>query len=412
MILIVDDNLENIFSLKNLLQLHAFDVDTASSGEEALKKILKRDYTLFILDVQMPGMDGFEVAEAITGYSGSKDVPIIFLSAVNTDKRFITKGYASGAIDYVTKPFDPDLFLLKVKAFCKLSSQTKQLNDIQKGLKGRIETGKKAEELLEKKVLARTAQLLQANKELEKRNKELQQYAFIASHDLQEPLRKIQIFTELVVERYLEDRPEAADYLKKVLSCSGRMRSLINDLLTYSKFSQTLSFEKISLAQIVNESLSDLEVPIREKEALITVEELPEAEVVREQMRQVFQNLISNALKFSRKKGPVRIEIKADLLSEKIFDSEKLRTGDYCKITITDNGIGFNEAYLDKIFSMFQRLDTKATYEGNGIGLAIVKKIIDNHSGLITAKSQEGRGAEFIIILPLKHTSLHQTSTL
>ena len=119
MILIVDDKQANLFSLKTLLQLNVYDVDTASSGEEALKKILRNEYELIILDVQMPGMDGYEVAEIITGYSKSKDIPIIFLSAVNIDKRFITKGYTSGGVDYVTKPFDPDLLLLKIKTFSK-----------------------------------------------------------------------------------------------------------------------------------------------------------------------------------------------------------------------------------------------------------------------------------------------------
>jgi DNA-binding response OmpR family regulator len=194
MILIVDDKPENLFSLKTLLQLNLYDVDTASSGEEALKKILKIEYELIILDVQMPGMDGYEVAEIITGYSKSKDIPIIFLSAVNIDKRFITKGYTSGGVDYVTKPFDPDLLLLKIKTFSKLYRQTKELNDIKNNL--------------EQKVEERTAELKQANKNLEASNAELQQYAFIASHDLQEPLRKIITFTRIIEERFLENTPE------------------------------------------------------------------------------------------------------------------------------------------------------------------------------------------------------------
>ena len=127
MILIVDDKKENLFSLKTLLQLNLYDVDTAMSGEEALKKILKTEYELVILDVQMPGMDGYEVAENITGYSKSKDIPIIFLSAVNIDKRFITKGYTSGGVDYITKPFDPELLLLKNKNFCKIIQANKRI---------------------------------------------------------------------------------------------------------------------------------------------------------------------------------------------------------------------------------------------------------------------------------------------
>lgn len=123
MILIVDDNQNNLFSLKKLLESKDFQVDTADSGPEALGKALKNDYALIILDVQMPEMDGFEVAETLAGYSGTKDIPIIFLSAVNTEKRFITKGYASGGKDYVTKPVDPEILLLKVKTFYNFQEQ-------------------------------------------------------------------------------------------------------------------------------------------------------------------------------------------------------------------------------------------------------------------------------------------------
>src|SRR6478672_5830183 len=142
MILIVDDKPENIYALKALLESKNFTVDTALSGEEALKKILKNNYALIILDVQMPEMDGFEVAETLSGFSKSKDIPIIFLSAVNTDKKFITKGYASGAIDYVTKPVDPDILMLKVKTFNRLYEQAKELNEIQTALRAEIEVRK------------------------------------------------------------------------------------------------------------------------------------------------------------------------------------------------------------------------------------------------------------------------------
>ncbi len=145
MVLIVDDKPENIFSLKTILELNAFPTDTALSGEEALKKILKHSYALIILDVQMPGMDGFEVAEAISGSSKAKDIPIIFLSAASTDKKFITKGYTSGGMDYITKPIDPDILLLKVKTFCRLYEQNKELNRIEASLRSEIEFRKKVE---------------------------------------------------------------------------------------------------------------------------------------------------------------------------------------------------------------------------------------------------------------------------
>ncbi|WP_346238399.1 ATP-binding protein [Niabella insulamsoli] len=152
MILVVDDQTENIYALKKLLESKNFEVDTASSGEEALKKVLKADYALIILDVQMPGIDGFEVAETLSGYSRTKEVPIIFLSAVNTEKKFIAKGYASGGIDYITKPVDPDILMLKVKTFHRLYEQTLALNEIQDNLKLEIESRKKAQQELHEKV--------------------------------------------------------------------------------------------------------------------------------------------------------------------------------------------------------------------------------------------------------------------
>jgi signal transduction histidine kinase len=409
MILIVDDKQENLFSLKTLLQLHSYEVDTASSGEHALRKILKNEYALIILDVQMPGMDGFEVAEAVNGYSKARNIPIIFLSAVNIDKRFITKGYASGGVDYVTKPFDPDLLLLKVKTFCKLHDQTKELQQIHEVLKAEVENRKQANKaleevnlLLEDKVKDRTKELTQANKELELNNIELQQYASVASHDLQEPLRKIMTFANMLNDRYVRDNPDAEQLLKRILASSERMRSLINDLLNYSKLSVASPFISADLNNIVEETISDLELSINEKGAQVMIENLPHAEVIPGQMRQVFQNIISNALKFSQKDRPPVIKIWAERIHKKDMESEVNLNGDYLRIYVRDNGIGFDEVFLEKIFTLFQRLHGRTEYEGTGIGLAIVKKIIDKHNGLITAKSAEGEGTTFIIVLPVK----------
>lgn len=146
MILIVDDKKENLFSLQSLLTLNGYEVHAALSGEEALKKVLIHQYNLIILDVQMPGMDGFEVAETVSGYSRTNEIPIIFLSAVNTDKKFITKGYSSGAVDYITKPIDPDIFLLKVNTLYKLYEQKKQLKEMQAALQSEVAFRKKAQE--------------------------------------------------------------------------------------------------------------------------------------------------------------------------------------------------------------------------------------------------------------------------
>lgn len=412
MILIVDDKQENIFSLRTLLQLHQYEVDTAMSGEEALKKILKNEYAVIILDVQMPGMDGFEVAEFISGYSKAKHTPIIFLSAVNIDKSFITKGYASGGVDYVTKPIDNDLFMLKIKTFYKLYEQTRELKQIQNALHKeinlRIGAQKALEEtnsLLEEKVKERTRELVQLNKELEVSNTELEQYAYVASHDLQEPLRKIITFGNILLEKIVKEQPEALSLMQKIISSSERMRNLINDLLNFSRLSGQSHFKNTDLNAVVSETIADLELFIKEKDATIKVEELPSAEVIPGQMRQVFQNLISNALKFSKEGTPAKITIRAEVVEEKSFYGEASSEGNYVRIYICDNGIGFDIRFIEKIFTIFQRLHNRNEYGGTGIGLAIVKKVIERHNGIITAESKEGEGTTFIIVLPLKQDS-------
>ncbi|HKH63596.1 MAG TPA: response regulator [Flavitalea sp.] len=413
MILIVDDKQENLFSLKSLLQLHLYEVDTASSGEEALKKILRKEYALIILDVQMPEMDGYEVAEAVTGLNKTKDIPIIFLSAVNIDKRFITKGYDSGAVDYVTKPFDPDLLLLKVKTFCRLYEQKRELKSTQETLKKEIESRKLIQKeiervnlSLEEKVQHRTKELVRVNQDLETRNAELGQYASLASHDLQEPLRKIVTFSRILDDKYLANMPDAHKYMSKVINSAERMRSLIDDLLNYSKLSVQLQFSKLDLNEILATTLADLEILIEEKGAEVTTSGLPKIEAVPGQMRQLFQNLISNALKFSKANSIPKVKIWSERVSEKSLNAVPSSKGEFVRIFIEDNGIGFDELYLDKIFTIFQRLHVRSDYEGTGIGLAIVKKIVEKHDGIIGAKSKEGLGATFFIILPI-----HQKNT-
>lgn len=418
MILLVDDTPENIFSLKSLLNLNGFEVDTAASGEEALHKILQHDYAVIVLDVQMPGMDGYEVAEAVTGYSRYRDIPILFLSAVNIDKRFVAKGYASGGVDYITKPVDPDLLLLKIKTFYRLYKQTKQLHDTQASLEKEITVRKSAEqqlqaanEQLEQKVAERTSELVHANKELEASNQELQQYAYLASHDLQEPIRKVLTFGRVVKEKYITEDPQALGYMNRIISASERMRSLIDDLLQYSRLSMQQTFEHTDLNQLLQETLADLDLVIEEKAAVLNVGSLPPADVVPGGMRQVFHNLLTNALKFAKKAEAPCISITADTLAEKSFTAPLQEDGPYLRLRIADNGIGFDEAYLDKIFKIFQRLNGKGEYEGTGIGLAIVKKIIEQHNGLITAESIEGKGSTFIIVLPRRQNGTNQNNS-
>ena len=408
MILIVDDMQENLFSLQKLLQLNDFKVDTALSGEEALKKILRNFYALIILDVQMPVMDGFEVAEAISGYGKSKDIPIIFLSAVKINKTFITKGYNSGGIDYVTKPFDPDVLLLKVKTFYRLSEQRRALNEMQNILKEEIEIRKKAEKdlsdlnhSLEKRVEERTEELFKINKQLEISNDDLQQYASVASHDLKEPLRKIQIYSDKVRRTFLTESPEADMYMQKIISSSQRMSRLINDLLNYSRLSGEGLYKATDINVILNELISDLEVLIAEKNAVIHIDRFPQMEVIPGQIHQLFQNILSNALKFSKKDEDPVIKINVKRTAERKLEGNESENGNFCRISVSDNGIGFNEIYKEKIFTMFQRLHSKEAFEGTGIGLAIVKKIVEKHNGIITVSSREGEGTTFTLVLPI-----------
>ncbi|PZR20357.1 MAG: hybrid sensor histidine kinase/response regulator [Flavobacterium psychrophilum] len=403
MILIVDDMRANILALKKVLQLHGLEADSAESGEEALKKILKKDYSLIIMDVQMPGMDGFEVVEILAGSNRTKDIPVIFLSAVNKEKRFISKGYETGGVDYITKPVDVDLLILKVKSFLRLYEQTQELKNMKDLLSKEIEIRKEAQENLEIKVTERTQELVAKNEELEFSNHELQQFAWVVSHDLKEPLRKIETFVKLIDERYLPDNDTAKDYVRRTIKSAERMSNLISDLIDYSRLSSDVIPQQINLNSILDEVLSDLDYTIDEKKANIRVSELPVVTGVSSQLRQLFQNLVSNSLKFTKEGISPVINITGEIVSEKSFDAKADASGKYCRITVTDNGIGFNEIYLDKIFKIFQSLNDRSAYEGTGIGLAIANKIVEKHNGIITAKSSLGNGASFIIVLPLKN---------
>ncbi|WP_294819681.1 response regulator [uncultured Flavobacterium sp.] len=401
MILIVDDIGANIIALQKILELHGLPVDAAESGEEALRKILRTDYSLIIMDVQMPGMDGFEVAEALAGSNRTKDIPVIFLSAVNKQKKFISRGYETGGVDYVTKPVDPDLLILKVKSFLKLYEQQKELKDTRDLLAKEIEIRKEAQENLELKVTERTRELMDKNEELEMRNHELQQFSWVVSHDLKEPIRKIELFIKIIREKYLKDDPTAFDYVRRTIKSAERMSALITDLLDYSRLSANVTFAPIRLNTVISEVISDFDYLIEEKGAVVQVGELPVINCVASQIRQVFQNLISNSIKFSKKDISPFIEIASETIATKEFDGPAAADGGFCRITVCDNGIGFDEKFLEKIFMIFQSLNDRSAYEGTGIGLAIAKKIIEKHNGIITAKSEPGKGSCFIMVLPV-----------
>ena len=228
---------------------------------------------------------------------------------------------------------------------------------------------------------------------LEQSNRELQDFASIAAHDLQEPLRKIQSFGDRLSTKYREALgDDGKDYLERMLSSAKRMRKLIDDLLTYSRVTtKSNPFDQTDLGQVLREVLGDLEVRIEQTQGKVEAGVLPIINADSSQMYQLFQNLIANALKFYRKDTAPIVKISAEVQAER------------CVLTIVDNGIGFEEKYLDKIFTIFQRLHGKQEYEGTGVGLAICRRIVERHGGSITAKSSPGNGANFVVTLPLRH---------
>lgn len=258
---------------------------------------------------------------------------------------------------------------------------------------------------LENRVLERTRDLAQINAELERSNSELQQFAYVASHDLQEPLRKILTFGDHLQQRFQKNIPDTAKgYIEKINESAERMTHLIDDLLNFSKmtrFSKILT--KTDLNQIIKQVLSDFDVIINQKKAQVVVDKLPVIDAIPVQAEQLFHNLISNALKFTTPARRPVISISCRRLAKQMLEKyERLDKGkNYYEIAVKDNGIGFPPEFSDQIFIIFQRLNDKQDYPGTGIGLALCRKIVHNHGGEIVAESGEDEGAIFRIILPV-----------
>ena len=247
---------------------------------------------------------------------------------------------------------------------------------------------------------------------LNRSNSELEQFAYVASHDLQEPLRKIQAFGDkLVLKKYIVQSEEAEDTVQRMRSAASRMQILINELLAFSRLTRpnvATQYETVSVESAVREVLADLQEHIQEKKALITIEPMPVIEAVPVQMHQLFQNLISNALKFARDNVRPVVRIYADLVSGYMIKGAKPSHAlqQFHRITVEDNGIGFDPQYDEKIFVIFQRLHGKMEYSGTGIGLAICRKIVSNHNGYILAEGRPGEGSRFMIFLPVTQSEL------
>ncbi|SEA95034.1 hybrid sensor histidine kinase/response regulator [Pedobacter hartonius] len=371
MILIVDDTPENLISLKKVLERHNFEVDTASSGEEALKKVLKNAYVLIILDVQMPGMDGFEVAEAISGYSKAKETAIIFLSAANTGLNFITKGYSSGGLDYITKPVDMNILLLKVKTFYRIYEQSRKLIEIQEALIEEIEFRKSAE-----------------------RKKD--EFISIASHELKTPLTSVKGYVQLL-ERSIDkgDIPTVKRHLEKAQLQLDKLNDLIADLLDISKIeSGKLKFNKKSFdLNVLLDSIIEIIHQSNPGFSIIKTGIVPQS-VFADEMRieQVIVNFLTNAIKYAPGTDEVHIHLDAE--------------GDRVTVAVKDFGIGIHPDQQKNVFDKFYRVEETAIhFQGLGIGLYISAEIIRRHGGTVGVNSTFGQGSEFYFIIPLISTT-------
>ena len=252
-------------------------------------------------------------------------------------------------------------------------------------------------------VSEKTKDLQTLNADLERSNRELEQFAYVTSHDLQEPLRKIQIYGGMLA-RTEDLPPQSLGYIEKIDSSAQRMTGLIRELLEYARLSKTNDqFRKVDLNEIMLQVLADFELLIGQKDADVQFSELATIQAIPLQINQLFYNLIGNALKFAKKEGPVKIDIQGEKISSQ--DIKQYPTLDpsktYYQVTFTDNGIGFDQAYAEKIFSIFQRLNQRTEYGGYGIGLALCNRVALNHKGLIFAKGSPGEGAAFTVILPI-----------
>lgn len=366
MILIVDDTPENLISLRKVLEKHNFEVDTAASGEEALKKVLKNSYVLIILDVQMPGMDGFEVAEAISGYSKAKETAIIFLSAANTEFKFIAKGYSSGGLDYITKPVDMNILLLKVKTFYRIYDQNRKLNEMQNSLLAEIETRKEAE-----------------------RKKD--EFISIASHELKTPLTSVKGYVQLL-ERSVNkgDKETVRRHLGKALAQLEKLNLLIADLLDISKIEsgkikfnmQDFSVDLLidNLIEVMHQSNPDFKINRRG---------LANRDVFGDELRleQVIINFLTNAIKYSP--GTSEIDLTVNIKDDQLY------------LAVKDYGIGMSPEQQQNVFEKFYRVEeTSQRFPGLGIGLYISSEIITRHGGQVGLKSECGKGSEFYFIIP------------
>jgi len=405
-ILLVDDREDNLMSIETILAPKGYQFVKASSGRQALKVLLNEfDFAMILMDVKMPSLNGFETAALIYEREKLKHIPIIFITANNYGDENMFKGYQSGAIDYIFKPINPDILRAKVGVLIDLYKknrllfeQEQKLTIINRNLEREIAERIHSEE----KVKQLNHKLLENIAHLESANKDLERFAFMASHDLQEPLRKIRVFSDMLYNKYHHLLHDDVKMVTRIQHSAERMRTLIEDILAFSKITSDKSdFVSNDMNLLFKDLLAEMEEEVTEASATISVESIPVLYANPNLLRPLFQNLIRNALKYCRKEVTPHIRIRSEI-SLGINDRDKNLVNKYCRIFVEDNGIGFDSKYSEEIFGMFRRLHKNGEYSGTGVGLALCKKIAELHNGFISARSKINEGSTFILSLPLK----------
>jgi two-component system sensor histidine kinase/response regulator len=357
-ILIVDDRQENLLATEKVLRPLGAAVYRALSGNEALSLILRHRFAIVLLDVQMPEMDGFETAVLMQGHESMSGVPIIFVTAISKEERYATQAAEIGAVDYIFKPINAEILKSKVKVYLDLYVQREEI--------------------------------LKLNAILRQSNEELERFAYICSHDMQEPVRMMNSYAGLLAKRYEAALDQNGNkYLRLITSNATRMQKMVQDILSFSRVGrESIKVETIDCGQIVDEVLQEFESVISEKGACVRRGDLPVLDTSATLMRILFQNLISNALKFQDGSRPPEIAIGSDRLE-----------GAW-RFFVHDNGIGIDPAFHNTLFTIFQRFHRKEDYPGTGIGLSTCRKFIQLCGGDISFESVPNRGTTFFFTLP------------
>lgn len=373
-VLIVDDQLSGLTTLRTVLEPLGETVVEARSGREALRYLLHHDFAVILLDVLMPDLDGFETATLIRERERSRLTPIIFVTASLTTDAHVFRGYEVGAVDYVLKPVVPEVLRSKVAVFADLARKEAQL----------------AHQAAE---LTRLNQQLQAqNRDLGALNEELQAFSSTVSHDLKAPLRHIAGFARILVES-AGPKLDAEDrgHLETIVGAVQRMSLLIDDLLAFSRLGRAEPrMTSVDLGRLVDGVRAELTDAARGRDIRWSVGPLPTVPGDQGLLRVVFSNLLGNAVKFTAPRAAAEIVVTA-----------QGRGAEDVAIAVRDNGVGYNPQLGGRLFGVFQRLHAQEEFEGTGMGLAIVRRVVERHGGRVWAEGEIDRGATFYVQLPL-----------